>query len=251
MIVDINAFAGHWPGLAARSDAGSVRGSLTALGVDAIFMSPLDVAWSRNARRANPIVYEAADRFPDVFPVPVLDPTVAGWRKELAQAAAHPRVRMVKLLPAYGPYGLEAADELLAAVARARLAVLIQTRMEDPRSQHPLAQVPDLPAPAVADAARRHPDLTVIIGGGATWVIRDVGGALRELPNLYAEVAQADGIDCIKGLAAVGLTGKLLFGSHAPLFVPWSALARVVLDLNDEDAAAVLGGNAVRALNLH
>ena len=114
--------------------------------------------------------------------------------------------------------------------------------------QHPLARVPDLPAAEVADAAARHPELTVILGGARTGEIRALRERLRALPHFYADVSQSDGLDAVRLLVETGLGDKLLFGSHAPLFMPHAALARVVIDLADADAAAILGGNAARAL---
>src|SRR5947209_886008 len=126
MIVDINAFAGHWPVLPLRGDLEAVRASLRALGVDRICVSPLEAAWCRNPHLANAALYEAAAGFADVWPVPVLDLTVTTWRAELARAAAQPRARLVRLLPTYSPYSLTQADELLTALAESGLAVLVQ-----------------------------------------------------------------------------------------------------------------------------
>jgi predicted TIM-barrel fold metal-dependent hydrolase len=248
MIVDINAFTGHWPFSPVRGDLPSVRTSLTALGVERIFVSPLDAAWCRNPHQTNAALYADTAEFADVWPVPVLDPTVATWREELARATAQPRVRLVRLLPTYSPYPLDQADTLLRALHEAGLAALIQTRLEDPRSQHPLALVPDLPAAQVAEAAARHPDLTMILGGARTAEIRALREPLRALPRFYADVSQADGMDGIPLLVDAGLTPRLLFGSHAPLFTPHAALARVVTDLPDEHATAILGANAKQAL---
>jgi len=154
------------------------------------------------------------------------------------------------LLPAYSPYELAEAGDLFAALAETGLPVIIQTRLEDPRRQHPLAQVPDVPAADVADVAERHPDLTVVIGGPRTGEIRALRERLLDLPNLFADTSQADGLDALKLFAEDGLTPKLLFGSHAPFFIPYSALTRVTSDLNDEDAIAILGGNARRAFRM-
>jgi predicted TIM-barrel fold metal-dependent hydrolase len=253
MIIDINAFAGHWPFSPVRGDLAAVRDSLRAAGVQRLCVSPLEAAWCRNPHLANAALYEAAAAFEDVWPVPVLDPTVATWRAELARAAAEPRVRLIRLLPAYSPYSLAQADELLDALAQAGLGVLVQTRLEDPRSQHPRAPVPDLPAAEVAEAAARHPELAVILGGARTAEIRALTERLLALPHFYADVSQADGLDAVRLLVAPasgypGLGEKLLFGSHAPLFMPHAALARVVTDLADAEAAAILGGNAARVL---
>jgi uncharacterized protein len=248
VIVDINAFAGHWPFSPIAADLPHVRTSLAALGVERICVSPLEAAWCRNPHLANAVLYEAAAEFPDVWLAPVLDPTVATWREELSRAVAQPRVRIVRLLPTYSPYSLAEADPLLAALAEAGLGALVQTRLEDPRSQHPLAQVPDLPAATVADAAARHPGLTVILGGARTAEIRGLGERLLAPPDFYADVSQADGLDAVRLLVEEGLGEKLLFGSHTPFFIPEAALARVVTDLPDAAAAAILGGNAARAL---
>lgn len=249
MIIDLNAFTGYWPSHPVVGDLRSVRASLQEYGVDRICISPLEAAWCRNPHRFNGALYRAAGTTDTIWPVPVLDPTVATWRDELDRAV-RVRVRLVRLLPAYSPYALADADGLLRALAREGLAVIVQTRLEDPRRQHPLAQVPDVAAAEVADAAGRHPSLTVVIGGPRTAEIRALRDRLLGLPNLYADVSQADGMDALKVLVEDGLREKLLFGSHAPLFIPYAALSRVVTDLSDEDAAAVLGGNAERMLTV-
>lgn len=249
MIIDLNACAGHWPFHPVAGDLRAVRASLRACGVDRVCVSPLEAAWRRNPHLCNADLYRAAEAFEEVWPVPVLDPTVATWREELARAARQPRVRLVKLLPSYSPYALSEADALLKGLSDVRLCVVIQTRLEDPRRQHPLAQVPDVPASEVADAAERHPGLTVLIGGPRAGEIRGLRDRLLKLPNLYADVSQADGLDAVRVLVEAGLMEKLLFGSHAPFFIPYSALSRVVADLSDAAAAAILGGNAERIVS--
>ena len=249
MIIDINAYTGHWPTHPVKGDLEAVRASLKGYGVDRICVSPLDAAWCRNPHRFNASVIEAAASYDDVWPVPILDPTIATWTDELARSTAAERVRLVKLLPAYSPYELSEADDLLNAVKNAGLAVIVQTRPEDPRRQHPLAQVPDVPAKAIADAAERHPDLTVIIGGPRAGEITGLEDRLQGLPNLYADVSQSDGIDALRKMVQMGLRDRLLFGSHAPLFIPHSAVSRVVNDLSDEEAEAILGGNAERIID--
>lgn len=250
MIIDLNAFIGTWPSHPVVGDVEAVGNSLKAYGVDRIFVSPLEAAWCRNPHRFNQQLYESVEALEDVWPVPVLDPTVATWRKELDRVVERPEVLLVRLLPAYSPYRLSEADDLMEALIESGLGVIVQTRMEDPRRQHPLAQIPDVPAAEVADAAERHPDLTVIIGGPRVGEIRQIKDRLLKLPNLYADVSQAEGINAMRELVGNGLTEKLVFGSHAPMFIPYSALSRVLTDLDNETAAAILGGNAARLMGL-
>ncbi|MDA0748343.1 MAG: amidohydrolase family protein [bacterium] len=249
MIIDINAFTGSWPTHPVDGALNTVRNTLQEYGVDLIYISPLEAAWCRNPHRFNGALYRSAGAYSNVYPVPVLDPTVATWQDELTRASKELRIQMIRLLPAYSQYNLEDVGDFLQTIAKAGLAVIVQTRLEDPRRQHPLGQVPDVPAAKIAEAAERHPDLSFIIGGPRTGEIRNLKDKLLSLSNLYADVSQADGLDAIKVLVEDGLKDKLLFGSHAPLFIPYSALSRVVTDLSDEDAEAILGNNAERLFN--
>ena len=249
MIVDINAWTGHWGSLPPAGQVEAVGAALRQIGVARICLAPLDAVWCHNPHQANDLVYQAARQAEDIDPVPLLDPTIATWWQELERARAQPRLRLVKLAPAYGSYELEAADELFEALAAAGLAAIVQVRLEDPRRQHPLAQVPDLPPESVVAAARRHPDLQLIIGGAATRGLMAVSADLRGLSNLYADVSQVDGLDSISVLLEKGLGKKLLFGSHAPLFIPLAALSRVLADLDDEVAEDILRNNALKILD--
>ena len=253
MIIDVNAWSGPWPTLVnVPHDAASVRASLRAYGIERIFMAPLAAAWSANPHLCNAVVYEAASEFADISPVPVIDPTLPTWGEELEKAAGHRAVRMIKLLPGYGGYDLAAADAdgLLAEAGRANLAVMVQVRIEDPRRQHPLAQVPDYSARDVVEAAGRHPDLKLVIGGASATALREFAVQVRDLPGLYADTSQVDGVDSVKMLVDAGIGGNVLFGSHAPVFMPAASIARVLNDLSDDAAMRVLSGNSRGLLGL-
>ncbi len=251
MIIDVNAWTGPWPTLVnVPHDAASVRASLRAYGVECIFMAPLAAAWSANPHLCNAVVYEAASEFEDISPVPVIDPTLPTWREEFEKAAGHRAVHMLKLLPGYGGYDLVVADDLLAEAGRAGLAVTVQVRIEDPRRHHPMAMVPDVPAGDVVEAASRHPDLKLVIGGASAAALREFAAQVRDLPGLYVDTSQVDGVDSVKMFVEDGLGNKLLFGSHAPVFTPAAAVARVLIDLHDDTAMGILEDNASGLLSV-
>ncbi|MXX03842.1 MAG: amidohydrolase family protein [Gemmatimonadetes bacterium] len=249
MIIDVNAWTGPWPALVnVPYDVASVRSSLRAYGVERIFMAPLAAAWSANPHLCNRVVYEAADEYDDISPVPVIDPTLPTWPEELAKAAGHRTVHMIKLMPGYGGYDLAGADELFKEAGRLNLAVMVQIRVDDPRRHHPLSMVPDVPAGDVVDAAKRHPDLNLIVGGASAATLREFAAQVRNLPGLYADTSQVDGVDSVKMLVDAGIGSKLLLGSHAPVFMPAAALARVLNDLPDDAAAGIVKENATGLL---
>ena len=213
-------------------------------------MAPLAAAWSANPHLCNTVVYEAADEYADISPVPVIDPTLPTWPEELAKAAGHHAVRMIKLLPGYGRYDLDAADELFAEAGRVSLVVMVQIRMDDPRRHHPLAMVPDVPAEDVLEAAKRHPDLKLVIGGASAATLKDLAAQVCDLPGLYADTSQVDGVDSLNMLLDTGIGGKLLFGSHAPVFMPAAAIARVLIELPDDAAVGIMEDSAAELLSV-
>ena len=77
--------------------------------------------------------------------------------------------------------------------------------------------------------------------------------ALKEqlitLPNLHADTSQLDGLDAIKILVEDSLLPKLIYGSHAPLFMPAPSIARILNDLDDESAMKIMRENGERILN--
>lgn len=248
MIIDLNSFMGTWPSHPVKGEPDDVWGSLREVGVTRIFASHLAAAWCRNPHVYNRVLFEATDQVGDVWPVPILDPTVADWKRELASFIEHDRVQLVRLLPNYGGYDLAEVGDFLQAINDAHLAVVVQTCLDDPRRQHPLAVVHSVAASAVVDMAERFTDLHVVVGGAKAADLRKLSDRIVALPHVYADTSQVDGLDAIKVLVDGGLGSRLVFGSHAPFFMPHSAVSRVVTDVDDDVAEAILGGNALHVL---
>jgi len=248
-MIDINAWTGHWNTLVLKGDVDTVRHALHRYGVNQIFMAPLDAAWCPNPHLYNDVVYEASDRFDDIIPVPIIDPMLPTWQKELDRAIACTKVRLIKLLPGYGGYDLAETDHVLASVGHTDLGIITQVRIDDPRHQHPLAHVPDVSVSSIVEAAERHPGLPIIIGGASTSTLKSVNESLVTLPHLYADTSQLDGMDAIKILVEDGPLSKLLYGSHAPLFMPGASIARILNDLDDAQAMKIMRENTERFLN--
>lgn len=248
MIIDLNSFIGSWPSHPVKGEPEHVWSSLRAVGITRIFASHLSAVWCRNPHVYNRVLYETVATSEDVWPVPVLDPTAADWKRELEGAAEHDCVKVVRLLPNYGGYDLADVGDFLLAIQAAHLSVIVQTCLEDPRRHHPLAVVPSVPASAVVDMAKDFPPLRVVIGGAKAAELRNLADQILALPNVYADTAQVDGLDALKVLVDQGLGDRLVLGSHAPLFIPHAALGRVITDIGDEAAQGILQINPLRFL---
>lgn len=249
MIVDVGAFTGAWPSHPVHGRLEDVVASLNHVGVDRILVSPLDAVWCRNPHLYNGPLYRACEGRDDLLPVPILDPSIATWKEELTRAVDSV-VQAIRLLPNYHGYVLADQDAFWDAVSERGIVVFVQTRMEDPRRQHPKSVVEDVAVNEIVELADQRRDIRFVIGGARTGEIRGASDALKERSNLFADVSQADGLDAVRILVGQGLMEKLLFGSHAPLFIPEAAVARVVTDLTDEVAEYVFGANAEQLMSL-
>ncbi len=250
-LIDVCAWTGDWNTLSVAGGAGAVRESLRACRVSQIQMSSLRTVWGHNLHLGNVDAYEAADRFDNVVPVPLLDPTLATWREELARATKRDDVSIIRLLPAYSGYTLDdpRVSACAEAVQAAGLILSVQMRIEDERRNHPNARVPDVPFEQITTFAHRHRDLPVVMGGAPWRAVLSGAKAILACDHVYAETSQMDGVDSITLMIEAGLGERLLFATHAPLFIPLAGVARILLDLSAETAAAILGGNARRLLN--
>lgn len=249
MIVDVAAFTGAWPSHPVNGRLDDVVKSLQGLGVGRVFVSPLDAVWCRNPHLYNGSLYRACEGRTELVPVPIVDPSIRTWKEELREAVEED-VCALRLLPNYHGYRLRDLDLFWDEISNQGIVVIVQTRMEDPRRQHPRAVVEDVAVTEIAELAKRRRDVRFVIGGARAGELRGVGDDLQERPNLFADVSQADGMDAVKVLVEDGLDEKLLFGSHAPLFIPEAAVARVVMDLENGVAEAILGDNAKRLFNV-
>jgi len=103
----------------------------------------------------------------------------------------------------------------------------------------------------VAEIARRHPDVTFILGhSGGNW---EMGYRIvQDSPNVLAEVAGGDPElgQTEMGVAMLGAE-RIVYGSDGPGRSFASQIAKVrAADISDEARALILGGNMQRVLGL-
>jgi uncharacterized protein len=243
MTVDLCGHCGFFNRRPVGLEPAALWDRLAPFGVTRVHAGRLEALWFENAHDANRLA-ESLSWPAGIVHAPVLDPSLATWREELDRLAARGPLPIVRLYPNYHGYTVPDADPLLAALARRKVVAQFLIRMDDPRRQHRLAQVPDVPAAAVREAAARHPTLKVLLSGAQTAALNSLAGKLPATTNLWADTSQADGVEAVLGLMRTPWRDRLVFGSHAPLFIPEAAFARVVLDLDDARAERVLQGNA-------
>jgi predicted TIM-barrel fold metal-dependent hydrolase len=248
MISDINAYYGNWPTRPVDGAFDDVVKSLKEWGVERIFISPLHSAWCKNQQFYNDELISFTESWANVFPVPVLDPTLGSWREEFERMSEIPSVKIFKLFPCYAPYDASEALELFKLSADRGIPLILQARLEDIRCQHPLALVEDVDISGFLDIKKDLPDLKFVLGGCPSGIIHKYIEDIKSLDNIFVDTSQINGMDAVKLFCERGLEKNLLFGSHAPLFDTYSAFARIVPDLDEGQIQNIMNKNFGRLL---
>jgi predicted TIM-barrel fold metal-dependent hydrolase len=175
-----------------------------------------------------------------------VDPTQAGWERELEHGHKGLGLRGIKLLPMYAGFQPDdpRLDPLFTYAAKHRLPVLLHTGTTFV-SQAPL----DCTLPRHIDrAAIRHPDVKMIMAHLSHPYEGECVVTIRKHPNVYADISALHyrPYQLYHSLMLVqeyGVWDKVLFGSDYP-FTTVNASVDGVLKLND-----MLGGTALPRLD--
>jgi predicted TIM-barrel fold metal-dependent hydrolase len=251
-MIDINTFIGHWPfRRLPATTPDELWDSLKVYGIERALVSPIEGLFYEEPQIANEMLASQLDGRPELLQVAVLNPTLANWERSLHQCCEKYRLAAVKLHPNYHIYRLEAspARELVSAVGEVGLPVIIQLRVNDTRSHHPLMQVPDVPVADVIAAAETSQQGQIIIGGIKWHEAQGNATEITALPNLWLDISQIETMDGLRRLIAVCGAERLLFGTHAPFFYIHSAIIKLdEAQLSAEERDFVTKRNGERIL---
>lgn len=254
MIIDSNAFIGHWPfERLAEADPAGLSRRLRREGIARALVSPINGLFYRSIQDANEALFNDVRCYPRLLPVAVADPTESGWSEYLQRNVEVYGIRAVKLHPNYHGYRMadSSAQHLLALADDLHLPVIIQIQVEEERTQHPRLRVP--PADPTEILAALPPDAhtPVILGGLRFYDLMRLAGAIIANPLVHVDIAWLDLMDVLTVVLESIPFKRLLFATHQPLFYPGCALAKVRearLPRRAEDA--ILSGNARRLFNV-
>jgi len=188
-----------------------------------------------------------------LLPVCVLHPLLRNWQQSFQTCQGTYEAVAIKLHPNYHCYHLTdgAARELLTACGEAGLPVIVQMRMQDTRSHHPLMQVPDVDINEVLDAAAASPQTKFVIGGIKWGEASSKANDINALPNVWLDISQCEIVDVLRRLIRLFGAQRLLFGTHAPFFYVKSALLKLEeARLTEEERQLITEDNAREVFQL-
>lgn len=255
MIIDVNAFVGHWPfERLPNAEPAALARHLKKCGIGKALVSPIEGIFYKSPQDANEQMFEQLRRCPRLLPVAVADPTAPGWEAHLRRNVEVYRVRAAKLHPNYHGYALAApeAQALLRVADALRLPLIVQLQMEDQRTHAPLVKVPPVDPAEVIRALPADMTSHVILGGLMLGDLNRLAAEIAKRPNVYVELSWVETMDCLATVLKALDAGRLLFATHLPLFYAECALAKVKEGrLASTTEKAILAGNAQRVFGRH
>jgi uncharacterized protein len=249
-LFDASAWVGAWPFGAGRSETLSeLIDALLACGIEGAAVSPVravlapePMTWNRalldNVRRE-----ARADESFTLSWVPVINPTVPGWERDLAECldAGGDLIGAVRLIPNYHGYAPDAPAAIACAraVADAGHPVIVQVRMLDERAHHPLVKVPGVAPEAIVRLAHALPGARII--AAAPYMAEFA--SLAACASISVELSMVENGETLPSAIDLVGAGRVLFGTHAPIHSIAPAVAKL-RGMDDATIAAVAGGTA-------
>ncbi|WP_169974148.1 amidohydrolase family protein [Tautonia rosea] len=252
-MIDTNVSLGHWPfRRLPLDDPRSLARRLRSLGIERAWAGHLDALFHRDVAAVNIRLAEVCERSGDGYflPIGAINPTLPDWSEDLRRCHEVHRMPGIRLHPDIHGYALSdpVVAELLTAASARSLVVQIAVQMEDPRTKHPRLELTPVHLEPVISLSATMPRLRLML--------LNAGRLLGLTPKrvlgsgtISIEIATMEGVGASDRLIEDLGSDRILFGTHAPLFVPESAVLKLRESTLDADALrAITQGNALRLL---
>lgn len=257
MIIDINAFLGHYPFRQLHfNNAAKMVELMDHNGIDRALVCSLNSVFYRDAHRGNQELIEDIRSHSSRFiPVATVNPKYAGWQHDLEEAVHSWKVKAVTLVPAHHGYSLADAygQAALESIADYGLPVVLTQRFEDRRQRHHWDIAEDLEIKTLTEVAQAHPQLKFLLNN---WIGLDgprlveaglKGRCLIDFARLHVLLRK----DVAKLIAALGVEA-MAFGSHIPFDYVGPSLVKLanLESLSEADYEKIAWRNAAAFLGI-
>jgi predicted TIM-barrel fold metal-dependent hydrolase len=263
MLVDINAYIGHWPFRQRRYNTCEARlERMDRFGVDIAVISNLNGIFYKNPQSANEELYDdlrSSKKFQDRFiPFATINPIYAAWRDHLHVSTAKMGMKGIRLYPKYHGYELanEACVELVTRARDLNLPVALSLRMVDsrPSSWLDLERSEEWALIDVMPIIRKVPDAKyMIVNLANSLLLTNEDTALLKSAEILMDTSGRNVINLGELIKTYGKE-KFAFGSHAPMLDDVTGLLRIESlrgnEADDTTKTLLRSGNARRILGI-
>lgn len=248
MLIDINAYVGHWPFVQLRHNTcEKLSQRMDKFGVDVSVVSNLNGIFYKNTQSANEELHEeirSSGRFKDrLIPFAVINPIYAGWRRDLETSVNKLGMKGLRLYPKYHDYKMT-DPALIELVKRARdldLPVAFTYRMVDSRQRSwlDIDRVPYTPRPEwslkdIMPIIREVPDARYMILNVANSLsLEQEDAGIFKKANVLMDTSGRS-MNSLSNLLKTHGKERFAFGTHSPLLDYLTGMLRIEALRDDE-----------------
>jgi predicted TIM-barrel fold metal-dependent hydrolase len=277
MLLDINAYVGHWPFKKLQyNTCSTLLDRMNKFGVEKSVISNLNGIFYKNTKSANEELFDELSsdkRFGDRFiPFAIINPIYAGWKDDLKISVTRLGMKGIRVFPQYHDY--EITDPLLIDLVNLakdyNLPVAIDIRMVDSRQRswmdipvfEPREEKYDIITKEwqlknIVPLIREVPDARFIIVNLATsLVLTDEETELVKKSNVLFDTSGRSirGDNMLGELIRRFGRDKFAFGSHSPILDYLTGRLRIEsmseADADEETKELLRSGNAKKFLGI-
>lgn len=242
MLIDVNAYIGHWPFRYRRyNTCEALLGRMKDFNVDIAVISQLNAIFYKNTQTANRELYDAirsrrayADRF---VPFAVINPIYGGWKDDFKICSEQYKMKGIRLYPRYHGYAPDhpACVELVKMARDKGLPVALSLRMVDRRPSSWLDLMDEWALKDLMPIIERVPDASYLILNLANSMALDESAQeLLRKGNILMDTSGRALSNLGELLRTYG-PEKFAFGTHSPVLDYCTGLLRIE-SLRDEEA---------------
>lgn len=232
MIIDFNAYVGHWPEHDVNLETAGLPKLMEPAGIDLAVVSDLDTLYDEG--HADSISAQSDSRIVH-FPIVLPDTDLTKWQGG--------KVKGIRIFPAYHDWDGK-MDALLSNAQQEGWIVHVVLRLRDQRLMIPIKESNDVMM-ALEPVIEAHPDVKFVLTGATLFDIND-RKTLFVRPNVWVETSHIQYV--MNGLVKlVDLVGSdhVLFGSNTPFYYTGSNVFRIKhSEISDDAKEQILGLNA-------
>ncbi len=231
-IIDTNVNLSRWPlRRLSLDDPSKLVAKLRQHGVVQAWAGSFDGLLHKDIASVNLRLTEDCRKYGDGLLIPFgsVNPALPDWEDDVRRCHEQHQMPGIRLHPNYHGYQLDDSRfvRLLELAGERKLIVQISLTMEDERMQHPLLRVPHVDTGPLLDMIGDRPDVPMVVLNAFRSLRANQAASLASAGNVYFEIAMLEGVGCVEKLLREVPLDRVLFGSHAPLFIFESALGKL------------------------
>ena len=269
MLVDINAYIGHWPFRRLRGNTlEAMLERMNGFGVDKAVVANINGIFYKDTHPSNEELHAAIqsnEAFQDRFiPLATMNPVLPWWKHSLKVCHEEMGMQGIRLYPLYHEYDItdKRCIELVKAARDRNMPVSIPLRMIDLRQRSWLDVDAELDLNHIASLVKEVPDAQYIVldmRQGLGRSTTDESTKILQRADILFDTVRGSGVP-VTGYSGISLhelldtygPEKLAFGTETPFVDYCSPFIRIAVfeEANEKIKDMIWSGNARRMLRI-